>query len=198
MAGSPVFQDSGALAESGADGMVIADLPKKIPGLGTCSACVATKSVHFPHKEAQNRAGAYLDRVHIDIAGSNAHGPRNRLVERNMSISCGDYSRAVYTRPLGLKPNAPAAFKILKAAAENESQKMIVMTDNARELSMGEMRQTCEQEGIKHYTSVRYSPELNGAAERTIVVLNNAVRAMPHDSGLSSPMGRVQCSDRCA
>ena len=30
MAGSPVFQDSGALAESGADGMVIADLPKKI------------------------------------------------------------------------------------------------------------------------------------------------------------------------
>jgi len=89
-------------------------------------------------------------------------------------------------------------YKILKAAAENESQKMIVMTGNARELSMGEMRQTCEQEGIKLYTSVRYSPELNGAAERTIGVLNNAVRAMPHDSSLPSPMGGVQCSDICA
>jgi len=68
------------------------------------------------------------------------------------------------------------------------------MTDNARELSMREMRQTYEQEGIKLYTSVRYSPELNGAAERTNGVLNNAVRAMPHDSGLPSPMGGVQCS----
>jgi len=58
-----------ALAESGADGMVIPDLPKKIPGLGACAACVAAKSVDFPHKERRNRAGAYLDRVHIDIAG---------------------------------------------------------------------------------------------------------------------------------
>ena len=45
------------------------------------------------------------------------------------------YSRAaVYTRPLRLKPNAPEAFEILKAAAENNSQQRMreVMTDNAR------------------------------------------------------------------
>ena len=59
-----------------------------------------------------------------------------------------------------------------------------VMTDNARELSMGEMRQICEQEGIKTHMSVRYSPESNGVAEHTIGVLTNAVRAMLHDSGL--------------
>ena len=49
------------------------------------------------------------------------------------------------------------------------------MTDNAREL---------EQAGIKLHTSVRYSPESNGVAERAIRVLTNAVRAMRHDSGL--------------
>jgi len=63
------FKTVVALAESGADGMVIADLPKKIPGLGACAACVAAKLVHFPHKERRNCAGTYLDRVHIDIAG---------------------------------------------------------------------------------------------------------------------------------
>jgi len=57
------------LAVSGADGMVITDLPKKIPGLDACAACVAAKSVHLPHKEGRNRAEVYLDRVHIDITG---------------------------------------------------------------------------------------------------------------------------------
>ena len=42
------------------------------------------------------------------------------------------------------------------------------MTDNARELCMGEMKDTCELEGIKLHMSVWYSPELNGVAERTI------------------------------
>jgi len=59
--GHPYFKTVVALAESGADGMVIVDLPKKIPGLGACAACVAAKSVDFPHKEGRNRTGAQLD-----------------------------------------------------------------------------------------------------------------------------------------
>jgi len=64
---------------------------------------------------------------------------------------------------------------------------------------MGGMRQTCKQEGIRPHTSVLYSPESNGVAERTIGLLMNAVRAMPHDSGLP----HVLCAEaynaaRCA
>jgi len=40
------------LAKNGADGIVITDLPKKIPGLDACAACVAAKLVHFPLKES--------------------------------------------------------------------------------------------------------------------------------------------------
>jgi len=100
-------------------------------------------------------------------------------------IVVDEYSRTVYTRQLRLKPNAPEAFKVFKAGAENESRRRMreCMMDNARELSMGGMRQTCEQEGIKLHTSVLYSPESNGVAERTIGLLTNAVHAMPHDSG---------------
>jgi transposase InsO family protein len=182
--GHPSFKTVVALARSGANGMVITDLPTKIPSLDTCAACVAAKSVHFPHKEGRNRAGEYLGRVHIDVAGpmpmKSAGGKEYEYV------IVDDYSRAVYTRPLRLKSEAAEVFKIFKAAAENESQKTMreVMTDNARELSMGEVKEICEREGIKLHTSVRYNPESNEVAEHTIGVLTNAVRAMLHDSGL--------------
>ena len=68
-----------------------------------------------------------------------------------------------------------------KAAAENEYQKRMreIMLDNACELYMGEMKVICEPEGIKLHTSVRYSPESNGVAERC---------AMLHDSGLPNSL----------
>src|SRR5882757_4515829 len=93
---------------------------------------------------------------------------------------------AVFTRPLRHKSEAPEIFKVLKAAVENESGKTLreVMTDNARNLCMGDMQDTCKREGIKLHTSVRYSLESNGIAERTIGVLTSSVRAMLHDSGL--------------
>ena len=96
-----------------------------------------------------------------------------------------DYSQAVYTRPLRLKSEAVDTFKTFKAAAELESGKKLheIMTDNTRELSMGEMREFCE-EGIKLHTTVPYHPASNGVAERTIGILTNAARAMLHDSGL--------------
>ena len=108
------------LAEIGADGMVITDLPKKIPGSDACAARIGAKSVHFPHKEGQNRAGAYRDRVHIDVAGPMPTKLAGRMECEYFVVD--DYRRAVYTRPLRLKSDAPEAFKIFKVAAENESR----------------------------------------------------------------------------
>ena len=104
----------------------------------------------------------------------------------NLYVVVDDCTRTVYAKPLRLKSEAIGAFKTFKAAAENESGKKIreVMTDNARELCMGEMRDLCVQEGIKLHTSVPYHPASNGVAERAIGVLTNAVRAMLRDSGL--------------
>ena len=88
-----------------------------------------------------------------------------------------DHTRPVYTRPLRLKSEAADAFKTFKATVEKESGKE-VMTDNARELSMG------EAEEIKISTTVPYHPAPNGVAERTIGVLTSSVRVMFADSGL--------------
>ena len=101
-------------------------------------------------------------------------------------IAMDHYTRVVYTGPLRLKLEELETFKVFKAVAENEYQETMrdIMTDNAR-LCMGEMKDICEQERIKLLTSVRYSAESNGVAERTIRVLTNAVRAMLHVSGLT-------------
>jgi len=58
------------------------------------------------------------------------------------------------------------------------------MANNARELSMGEVRDSHEQDGLKLHTTVPYHPASNGVAERTIGVLTNAARTMLYDSGL--------------
>ena len=42
-----------------------------------------------------------------------------------MSVVVGDYTRAVYTRPLRLKSEAVQAVQAVKAAAEGESGKRI-------------------------------------------------------------------------
>jgi len=49
------------------------------------------------------------------------------------------------------------------------------MTDNARELSMREMRNTYKREGTKRHTTVPYHPTSNGVVERTIGVLAGVV-----------------------
>ena len=65
---------------------------------------------------------------------------------------------------LRLKSKVPEAFEVFKAVAENESQKRMreIMTDNARKLCMGEMKDNCEQEGIELHTLIPYNPESNG------------------------------------
>jgi len=108
--------------------MEITDLPKTVPGLDACTAYIAAKGVHFPHKEGRDCTEQYLGRVHIDISGpmqvKSASGKEYEY------IAVDDYSRAMYTRPLRHKFDTPEVFKIFMAAAEKESSKEI-MTDTA-------------------------------------------------------------------
>jgi hypothetical protein len=58
--GHPAFKPTVELAQRRASGMVITDLPARIPGLDACVACVAAQSVHLPHKEGRERATLLL------------------------------------------------------------------------------------------------------------------------------------------
>ena len=163
--GHASFKTVVALAKSGASGIVISDIPAKIPGLDACAACVAAKSVHLPHKEGRKRGSRYLERVHINIAGPMP--VRSAGGREYVYVIVDDYTRDVYMKSLRLKSEAVEAFKEFKAVAERNSGMKLceVMTDNTRELCMGEMRELCEREGIKLNTMVPYHPASNGVAE---------------------------------
>jgi len=120
------------LAQGGASGVEIIDVPVRIPGLDACSTCVAAKMVHLPHKEGRGHATKYLKRVHVDIAGP-MHVPSagGRLY---LYVAVDDCTRAVYTRPLFLKSEAPEAFRVFRAAAENESGRQLRDRQRARTL----------------------------------------------------------------
>ena len=78
--------------------------------------------------------------------------------ERNMSTSLSTITvgRCTHAHCDSSRTHQKPSRYSNKVAAEDESQKRLreVMTDNVCELNMGEMRQICEQEGIKLHTSV--------------------------------------------
>ena len=101
-------------------------------------------------------------------------------------VRVDDHTRAVYTKLLRLKSDAIKVFKAFMVVAGRESGKKLceAMTDNAHELSMGEMCELCERGGIKSNATVPYHPTSNGVAERAIGVLMDIVRTVLYDSGL--------------
>ena len=116
--GHASFKTVIALARSGASGIVINDIPAKIPGLDACVACVAANSVHLPHKEGRKRSSKYLERVGLDIAGPTPVRPAG--VREYVYVIVDDYTRAVYMKSLRLRPEAVEAFKAFEAVAEGD------------------------------------------------------------------------------
>ena len=107
------------LACNGVSGIVITDLPAKLPGLDGCAACVAAKLVHLLHKEGHGQASGYLDRVHVDLVSPI---PAKSVGGQEYEyVTMDDYSCVVYTRPLCFESEAADIFKTFKAAVENES-----------------------------------------------------------------------------
>ena len=114
--GHPLFKTVVALARSGASGIVISNIPAKIPGLDACAVCVVAKSVHLLHKEGRKWASRYLGRVHIDIAGPMP--VKSVGGWEYVYVVVDDYTRAVYTKSLRLKSEAVEVFKAFKAMSK--------------------------------------------------------------------------------
>jgi len=71
-------------------------------------------------------------------------------------------------RPLARKSDVPAVVKEVLTCLETQSghRCRVVRTDNGNEYVNTELKQFFTARGIIHQTSVAYTPEQNGAAER--------------------------------
>jgi hypothetical protein len=108
--GHPSFKTVVDLVKSGVSGMNISNIPDQVPGLDTCAACVAGKSIHLPHKTGHARASKYLECVHIDIAGPMPVASVGGRMY--MYVVVDDHTRAVWMRLLHVKSEAVAAMNI--------------------------------------------------------------------------------------
>ena len=108
-----------------------------------------------------------------------------------MYFVVGEYTGALYGRPWRFKSEAVEAVKAFRAAAENESGKRIqeIMTDNTRELSIGEVSDICEYDGIKLRTTVPYLAE-----PIMIRVLTKALRALLLTRACREEASAQQCT----
>ena len=97
-----------------------------------------------------------------------------------------DYTKLSTVRPLRSKSDVASTVMAVIELLENQSGKklLVVRTDNGTEYVNKALSEYFARKGVIHQTTVRYTPEQNGAAERLNRTLMEKVRAMLEDSGL--------------
>jgi hypothetical protein len=136
---------------------------------GYCESCVNGKStVHsFPKsKYGEVKSKALLELVHSDIMGPmeiQSHGGA-----RYVFTFIDDLSRYTMVYFMTFKSEAVDRFVECKALVENQFARRIkcIRTDNGGEYVNKRMATLCRHEGIVHQTTVPYTPQQNGLAER--------------------------------
>ena len=142
------------MANGAAMAMAIHDLPEEMPTLDNCMACAMSKSKRLPFKTGRTRAKEVLELVYGDLPGpmpvESGGGAKYEFV------LVDDSSRAGFV-PLKAKSNAVDVFETWLNQVENEMGKCIkrVMFDQAKELTMGRMKELCDRRGIHIITSTR-------------------------------------------
>ena len=97
-----------------------------------------------------------------------------------------DYSSLSVVRPIKAKSDVAGVTMEVINMLEKQSgwPLLVVRTDNGSEYINSTLATFFKDKGVLHQTTVRYTPEQNGKAERLNRTLLDRVRAMLEDSGL--------------
>lgn len=151
-----------------------------------CEACVMGKhSRHSFQTNGGKRSKYKLGLVHSDICGPMPVDSYSGY--RYFILFIDDYTRKTFVYFLKKKSEAFYYFKIFKALVENQTNMSIkcLRTDNGMEYMNKEFTSFLNNCGIRHETTVPYTPQQNGVAERANRTIVEKVRCMLNDAGLS-------------
>lgn len=150
-----------------------------------CVACIEGKQAvqKFPIKKAK-RAKELLGLIHTDVAG-----PMEEVSwggARYCLTFTDDFSRKVFGYMLKSKAEVLSKFQDFKMLAENQTGKRIkrLRSDNGTEFCNEEMKSFLRRNGIIHQTTVAYTPQQNGVAERMNRTLVEKARCLLSDAKL--------------
>lgn len=149
-----------------------------------CVACCKGKQSRKPFGNSGSRATQLLEIIHADLAGkmetTSIGGSKYCLV------LVDDFSRRTFVYMLKHKNEVFDKFCAFKKFVENQTEKRIKIfrSDNGTEFCSKKFSSYFERHGIQHQTSIPYTPQQNGLAERTIRTLVEKARCMLQDANL--------------
>ena len=151
-----------------------------------CEDCVFGKAHRHPFEESKSPpATKPLQLVHSDLMGPMRVQSKGGALYWLTFID--DYSGMHWGFPIANKSDTFTKFKEWLIMVENESgQKLKVFrTDNGGEYTSNEFEAFLKSKGIRHETSVPYSPQSNGVAERFNRTITESARSSMQQSGLT-------------
>lgn len=101
-----------------------------------------------------------------------------------------DFSRKIFIYFMKRKSEAFDMFKTFKSLVENQTDRKIkkLRTDNGTEYMNDSFEHYLKCNGIIHQTTVPYTPQQNGVAERTNRTLVEKARCLMHEAGCNERM----------
>lgn len=154
--------------------------------LAFCEPCTESKAHRLPFKPTGRIQSTHkLQLVHSDVAGpmkTESYGGCKYFV-----TFIDDYSRCVTVYPMKHKSETLSKFKLWEAYVTNETGCTIktLRTDNGGEYMSREFQDLLKEKGIRHETTVPYSPQQNGIAERFNRTLQESALSMILQAKLS-------------
>ncbi|GIL57455.1 hypothetical protein Vafri_12688 [Volvox africanus] len=152
--------------------------------LRICEPCVYAKQTRGPFPPTGHKAAKPLGLIHLDVCGpmpeTSLGGAR---YVTTLLDDCTGFSTVAFTET---KDAVEKKVKIMIETLENQSGHRVkeVRTDRGTEFLNSSMSAYFGDKGIIHSTTVGYTPEQNGAAERLNRTLLEKTRAMLAESGL--------------
>jgi hypothetical protein len=152
---------------------------------GICKGCALGKNIKKPFPSSNNRSKEILDLIHSDVCGPmpvKSLGGFSYYV-----IFIEDYSRKTWLYLLKTKDEVFSKFQKFKVEIENLMNKKIktLRTDNGGEYTSKEFVTFCKSTGIRRELTVPHNPQQNGVVERKNRSIEETVKALLNDQGLS-------------
>jgi transposase InsO family protein len=150
-----------------------------------CKGCALGKNIKKPFPSSNNRSKEILDLIHSDVWGPMPVKSLGGSLYYIIFID--DYSRKTWLYLLKTKDEVFSKFQEFKAGIENLTNKKIktLRTDNGGECTSKEFVAFYKSAGIRRELIVPHNPQQNGVAERKNRSIEETVKALLNDQGLS-------------
>jgi transposase InsO family protein len=160
-------------------------IPKLQYTHGVCKGCALGKNVKKPFSSSNNRSKEILDLIHLNVCGP----MRVKSLGGSLYyvIFIDDYSRKTWLYILKKKDEVFNKFQEFKEKIEKLTNKKIktLRTYNRGEYISKEFVAFCKLTGVRRELIVPHNPQQNGVAERKNKSIEETVKALLNDQGLS-------------